>query len=203
MNVAADWKREMILHWDQVPLYYGSELVAHRHRFAQAAQSTYALLCCRLTPGNDRMRASGGAHAEEKLLQSDLWTDELPRALAAWSPLSRGRIVVTMLVSRTPCRTCTDALVQALVTLQWNHPASFPHARFILACRGAYQGCVTDSGYYGNATTVGGLTRLGNAGWELCVLQVGDTLPRSGSDLLQAIRRLSGGRTSVKRLADV
>jgi hypothetical protein len=192
----------MILHWRQLPLHYGGEVDAHRVHFEEAGQTTYALLCCRFAPGNDRLAPSGGDHAERKLLASPLWTQEIPVALANWSTLNHSRIVVTMAINRTPCPACTRALVHALTELQWKFALRFEHARFILACRGAYQGTISEAGFYEQATTTGDLRLLQEAGWELCVLQLSEALPPSGRELLQALERQPGVRGRVMRLGD-
>lgn len=190
----------MILHWMQLPLHYGGQVAVHRSHFEEAAQTTYALLCCRFARGNDRLATSGGEHAERRLLESNLWREDIPAALENWSPRDRGRIVVTMVINRSPCPACSDALQQALQTLQWQHALSFQHARFLLASRGAYQGKVTAAGYYQNATTMGNLRRLHSAGWELCVLQMGNDLAPSGQALCQALERVTGRRAGPVRL---
>lgn len=189
----------MILHWNALVRYFGTEVNAHQHRFQQAGQTTYGLLCCRFAPGNDRLGTSSGDHAEQRLLRSPLWTDEIPAALNAWTSLNRSPIVVTLAINRSPCPMCTDELVNALTALQWEFPMRFPQARFILASRGAYQGQVTSAGYYANATTMAGLRRLHNAGWELGVLQTGTQLSPSGEQLRQALERIYN-RTGILHL---
>jgi hypothetical protein len=92
--------------------------------------------------------------------------------------------------------------VQALSDLQWKHSLSFQHARFILASRGAYRGTVSSGGWYEQATTVGDLRRLRDAGWELCVLQAAHVLPEAGQELLQALERQAGRAAFVIRLED-
>jgi hypothetical protein len=184
----------MIMRWRQLILHYGGQIDTHKDRFEEAGEATYALLCCRFSSGDDRLASSGGSHAERKLLESVLWMEDIPAALADWSELDRGRIVVTMAINRTPCPTCADALERSLREMQWKHAKSFEHARFVLACRGAYEGRPTAAGRYPNATTTAALRRLADVGWELCVLQTGDTLPPSGRELLQTLERMSDRR---------
>jgi len=181
----------MIMDWQDLVSCYGEELDEYRGHFAEAGETTYGLLCCCFAPSNARLAASGGEHSERKLLDSPLWTHEIPAALRAWTPLQRSPIVVTMVINRSPCRSCTGALEDALESLQWRFAGGFENARFLLACRGAYQGKVTSAGYYENSTTIGGLNRLQKVGWNLCVLRVGETLAPSGKQRLQAIRSLS------------
>lgn len=193
----------MILHWQQLSLYYGGELAAYEQHFAEAGETTYALLCCRFAPSHARVAPNRGTHAERRLLASPLWQQEIPMALQNWSPLQHTRIVVTLAINRSPCRVCADQLVQALSDLQWNLARRFEHARFILACRGAYRGRVSEeAGYYDQATTDGDLMRLADAGWELCVLQMADELAPSGRELLQALVRQVGRRSFITRLDD-
>lgn len=187
----------MILHWQQLPLYYGGELAAHEQHFREAGEKTYAMLCCGFAPSHARITSNREDHAEQRLLVSSLWTAEIPVALQGWSPLQRTRIVVTLAINRSPCRTCSDRLVQATSRLQFEYAARFEAARFILACRGAYEGRSFEQ-----ATTDNDLMRLEDAGWELCVLQMGDQLPPSGNTLLQGLTRLSRKRAFFTRLDD-
>jgi hypothetical protein len=59
--------------------------------------------------------------------------------------------------------------------------------RFILAMRGAYE----DNNMI-TATTHNGLSRLKEAGWDICVLQTGSTLPARGKLLLKSVQRITG-----------
>lgn len=181
----------MIMNWQDLVNCYGEEIDGYREHFAEAGETTYGLLCCCFAPSNARLAASGGEHSERKLLGSPLWSHEIPAALQAWTPLQRSPIVVTMVINRSPCRSCTGALEAALRSLQWRFAAGFEKAHFLLACRGAYQGKVTSAGYYEHSTTIGGLNRLQKVGWNLCVLQVGNSLAPSGRQLLEAVRSLS------------
>lgn len=191
----------MILHWDQLPLHYGSEVASHRSRFEAATQTTYALLCCKFLPGDDRLVPSQGDHAEQRILASPTWRTDLPAALQGWSPLNHSQIVVTLALNRSPCRACARALSFALKSLQWRHALAFQNSRFLLASRGAYQGKVSSTlDYYDQATTTGDLKELRDAGWELCVLQLGGQLAPSGRELLQTLARDSG-KSGVLRLS--
>lgn len=190
----------MILHWQQMVLHYGGAVGVHRHRFERASQATYALLCCRFAPGEDRLVANAVDHAERRLLQSSLWRTEIPEAIAGSSSLDRNKIVVTMAVNRSPCPDCARRLTQSLIDLHHRFPKRMDHARFVLASRGAYQGRVTDAGYFGHATTTGDLRRLRDVGWEVCVLQLGGELSPSGQQLLEATERQAGIRGGILRL---
>jgi hypothetical protein len=176
----------MILHWDQLVLHYGSGIGVHRPRFEEASQTTYGLLCCRYSPTEDELGSSAGAHAEANLLRSALWTTHLPNALRRWTPRD-SRITVTLALNRSPCRTCAARLIGALGALYRDFPARGPRNRFILAARGAYEDAAMVA-----RTTQNDLVRLRDAGWELCVLQVGPTLPARGRLLLEGIERVAG-----------
>jgi len=69
----------------------------------------------------------------------------------------------------------------------WNHPVAADRSRFVLASRGNYVGR-----NLANATKITDLIRLRDAGWEMCVLQVGDRLSARGAELLVAIERIAG-----------
>lgn len=176
----------MILHWEQLVLHYGSpEINAYRGRFEEAGQTTYGLLCCRYSPTEDRLGYSSGVHAEESLLQSMMWTTHIPKALQNWTPHD-SRIIVTLALNRSPCQSCANLLISALGAMYRNRPTALMN-RFILAAKGAYEDADMTM-----ATTQNDLFRLREAGWELCVLQVGPALSARGYILLEGIERLSG-----------
>ncbi len=176
----------MLLHWEQLVLHYGHELVVHRPHFETAGQTTYGLLCCRFSPEDYRLTASSGEHAEEKLLRSESWRLHIPRALSNWTP-HNSPIITTIAINRSPCRACARLLIEALQVLHRQYPVSCHENRFLLASRGAYEDADMS-----NSTTRNDLIRLRDAGWELCVLQVGATLPPRGRILLQGIEDVVG-----------
>ena len=176
----------MILHWEQLVLYYGGELSLHRSRFDKATQTTYGLLCCRLSPNDYQLTASSGEHAEQRLLQTDIWRDHVLQAIGNWEQLDT-QIVTTIAINRSPCRDCTNLLINALKQLHQQFPLRAQRNRFILASRGAYE----DRDMI-NRTTQNDLIRLRNAGWELCVLQVGSSLSDRGQILQEGIERITG-----------
>lgn len=203
----------MILHWNQLENYYGHEISAHRVHFHDPGQSTYGVLCCRWADQHTRLVASHGDHAEEQLLNSEIWR-QIRNAVEQWfshSTAESSKAIVTLALNRSPCHPrCVPKLHAALKELQYRFSRRFFNQwRFILACRGAYRGPVTASGYPGNATTVKDLARLSNAGWELCVLQTGlpvsgitfdpgDGLPPSGREFLEALMQFRHvGRPSI------
>jgi hypothetical protein len=176
----------MILHWEQLPLHYGPEVATHRGRFETAGQTTYGILCCRFGPDDVRLASQDGEHAEARLLQHEIWTTHIPQALDRWEPRDNP-IVVTMAINRSPCRNCSALLVTALGALSRRFPARCDMNRFILASRGIYEDARMQQ-----ATTRNDLVRLRDAGWELCVLQVGATLPPVGRHLLEGIQGVVG-----------
>jgi len=176
----------MILHWAQLVLHYGPTIDAHRPRFEVAGQTTYGLLCCRYSPTEDQLGYSTGAHAEANLLRSALWTTHLPSALRQWTPHD-SPIIVTLVLNRSPCQNCTVLLIDALSALYRDFPARGPGNRFILAAKGAYEDATMAT-----RTTQNDLIRLRDAGWELCVLQVGPNLSARGQILLEGIERVAG-----------
>jgi hypothetical protein len=184
----------MILLWEQLVLHYGAELGAHRWRFEEGHQTTYALLCCRFAPGGDYLRYNANEHAEIRLLESDMWTEQIPRALENWTDFS-SRIVVTMAVNRSPCRGCARRLADALMDLHHRFPVRCDRNRFLLASRGAYEDRAMKI-----STTMASLAALRDAGWELCVLQVGQEV-EVGRQLRIALERMGIGR-GIVRLSD-
>jgi hypothetical protein len=176
----------MILHWEQLRLYYGAELGQHRWRFERAHNTTYGLLCCRLARGDDRLAASSGDHAETRLLQCDLWCEDVPAALDTWTERN-DPIVTTMVLNRSPCRNCAAALETALNAVHNRFALGGEKNRFVLACLGKYWG----SGP-GALTLIPDLRRLKESGWELCVLQMGTELSARGAELEEDLQRLVG-----------
>jgi hypothetical protein len=176
----------MILHWDQLVLHYGNQIRTHRRRFETAGQTTYGLLCCKYVPSDSQLTYSSVDHAEERLLESESWQAQIPDALEAWTPRSN-TIVVTMVINRSPCRSCTAQLSRALRNLHRRFPVKCDLNRFVLAVRGAYE----DSEMVA-ATTFNDLLRLRGAGWELCALQVGHELSDRGNILREGIERITG-----------
>lgn len=196
----------MILHWKQILLYYGSEVDAHQSFLERAGQTTYALLLCRWAPtGEQRLASHQGVHAEQRLLQTPLWTQEIPNALESWSLQDHHPIIITMALNRTPCVDCAAVLTDSLNRLEWKFAMRFQHTRFVLACRGYYQGDYLDpvSGQIrtDRVTTDRALKQLQEAGWEVCVLQFADRLPDRGQELLNFLDHQPGRRSAIVRLS--
>lgn len=204
------------MHWNQLTSYYGDEINAYSGHFHNPGQSTYGLLCCRFADEHTRVEVSQGDHSEERLLQSLLWR-QIESAVRHWVSFEadrKSKVIVTLALNRSPCHTrCVPALYSALNKLQHDYSRRFfENWRFILACRGAYQGQVTDAGYYEHSTTTLDLRKLDDAGWNLCVLQtsmptpgqsfqLGEGLPPSGRALLQALSTIKNSpKVSLTRL---
>jgi hypothetical protein len=176
----------MILHWKQLELHFGPQIHQHRARFESAGETTYALLCCRYSPLEDRITSNDVDHAEGRLLNSDEWQVGITRALNSWTP-GLGRIVVVLAINRSPCRDCAGLLIDALEGLQRRFPLACEYSQFILACRGLYSGRRYILGTRKNA-----FPRLKDAGWKQCVLQLDADLPGVGRELLREIEPVEG-----------
>ena len=180
----------MILHWDQLASCYGVEVVRHRPKFASADWATYAMFCSRLLHAGSRVVANDALHAEGELLRHEAWRVEL-RTL---QPSGDVQTLGVLALNRTPCRDCTTLLIAGLNELAIRIHGHLPKIQLILACRGAYQGKVSadedGAEWYRQATTTGDLERLDDAGWRVCVLQVGTALSTRGKWLLEAVQRL-------------
>ena len=176
----------MILHWLQLELFFGNQISQYAARFQTAGQTTYGLLLCRSAMQGARLDYSSGEHAEARLLQSSMWREEIPAALEAWTQLD-DRIVVAIVINRSPCGSCTQQLCGALGELGRQFPLRAHSNRFLLASRGAYE----DKAMVAR-TTQNDLHRLNDSGWELAVLQTGDALSRSGEWLREGVERVCG-----------
>jgi hypothetical protein len=176
----------VILHWQQLALHYGGEVGVHRHRFEAASQTTFGLLCCRFASDDYRVFASDGEHAEAKLLRSPSWQHDVLGAVHRSGPHTTS-IVTSLVLNRSPCRDCVEKLITAMHALHRAFPLRTSQHRFLLAALGAYedQAMVT-------RTTGRDLVRLREAGWELCVLQLGSDLTARGEILREGIERVAG-----------
>ncbi len=176
----------MILYWDELLRYYGPEVDVYYNNFLTAGRATFALLCARFDPDDYQLQPSDGDHAEARLLQTSVWTADLPAALAAWTEFSTG-LVITMAINRSPCQNCSALLIAALESVYRRFPVAAERTRFVLASRGAYEDADMQV-----ATTQNDLIRLRDAGWELCVLRAGPRMPFRGNLLLEGIQRVAG-----------
>lgn len=181
----------MILHWDNFSRYYSdgfNHLNQYRSKFEAAGQTTFALLCCHYAPAGHLLKpsTSNHVHAEQNLLQTEMWTKQIPQALEEWNQFN-DKMIVTMVVNRSPCQICAPLLVKALNHLHAQFPLRCEQNRFILAFRGVYE----DKNFT-HYTTITDLRRLKEAGWELCVLQMGPTLSNRGQMLLEGLKNIGG-----------
>ena len=184
----------MILHWHQLVTQYGNDVLQHQQKFESADWPTYAMLCSRLLRSGSRVVVNDSLHAEGELLRHRAWRSALPAALKTLKASGDRQTLGVLVLNRSPCRDCTKALIAGLNELAVHVHAQLPEIQFILACRGAYLGKATadedGSEWYRQATTTGDLERLDDAGWRVCVLQVGSTLSTRGKWLLEAVQRL-------------
>jgi hypothetical protein len=184
----------MILHWGALEAEYGAEVAPHRAKFESAAWDTYAMLCSRLLPSGARVVANDQLHAEAELLRYRAWQSDLPGALLTMRPSHAVQTVGVLVLNRSPCRNCAKLLISGLSQLATRVHGHFPEIQLILAFRGAYLGHAEadEDGHewYRQATTTGDLERLDDAGWRLCVLQVGQKLSTRGRWILEAVQRL-------------
>ena len=190
----------MILHWEQIVLHYGEMgeafIRSHQMKFEKAHQSTYGILYSPVCIDECEIMSSGGVHAEEKLLNTDTWKIQIPEALARFNSAYNNKFNVILGLNRTPCGNCTQLLVKAINKLHNQFPLRTSQNRFILASLGAYRPNETRS--VNNRTTVGNLSALKNAGWELCVLQTGARLTANGIMLQSVLENM--GLRGIMRL---
>lgn len=184
----------MIMDWDHLVDYYGAEVVPHREHLERAHNTTYGLLCSRVSGGAlPRLASRRGEHAEERLVGTSLWTQDIPAALEGWSELD-DPIVTTLVVNRTPCHGCSHYLRRRINELHRRYPVRMDHSRFVLACLGTYEDADMTV-----RTTDQHLLGLAGAGWEICVLRVGD-LTQRGEELCRGLVRLFRQRPHAIRL---
>lgn len=174
----------MILQWKDLAECYGNKINNYKINFETAGRTTFALLFCSKYTYQEHsmMESSNGVHAEEKLLETDMWKKEIPKALKDSTELSGSRIIVTMVINRSPCELCSPYLISALNRLHYDFPVQFEKSCFILASKGYYE-----DKKFKIATKVSTLKKLKMAGWRLCVLQTGDKISKRGYGLLKAL----------------
>jgi hypothetical protein len=187
----------MIITWDSLVECFGPEIDTHRPKFAVSEETTFGLLLSRY--GSTKLRYSyKKTHAEPNLLASDVWRKDIPEALRHWTELDGDNaIVVVMVLSRSPCSTCSELLVQELNELNKVNDLAFDRNSFVLACRGAYNpnpkgGPDASVPVSYVSTSNHDLIRLRDVGWGLCVLQVGKQLAPSGEELLLGLKNIQG-----------
>jgi hypothetical protein len=182
----------MILNWDDFSCFYSdgfNNLNQYKSKFEAASQTTFALLCCSYAHEGHLLKPSisNCVHAEQNLLQSDMWTTQIPLALSNWNELN-DQIIVTMVINRSPCQICAPLLENALIEFHKKFPLRCDRSRFILACLGAYE----DKNFT-QFTTINDLIRLKNAGWELAVLEVDRKITERGNILLEGLKNIYAG----------
>lgn len=186
----------MIVRWQDLVTYYGTDLGMHRGSLEKAHQATYAVLACKWSPSDPSSVANrSGEHAEERLLHTAVWEREIPAALEARSDLDVQPMVVTLALNRSPCGHCARVLAEALERLQFDFARRFENAVFILASLGYYQSSKfgspdhaqhhPDSGEPLWVTTAKGLERLQDSGWRLGVLSFDGAITARGRELVE------------------
>ena len=186
-----------VLPWTLLADVYGGDVSQHRDLLATAGRTTYAVLACNLA-GASRFRNESGDHAEERLVQSELWQRDIPAALDQQTDLSTRPLIVTIAINRACCGRCALVLADELTRLEQQFPARVENSVFILAARGYYQG----RGFGNNSddrdpgtleysdaakalvTTSTGLDALQKSGWQQCVLTFDGQMSRRGEELL-------------------
>lgn len=156
-------------------------------RVQRATQATQGLLACRSLRGGDTMLASrDGEHSEVRLLETDIWQQQLPAALDAWIPGQGDTMIIRLAINRSSCCNCATVLANALRALNDRFPMRCEKQHFILASLGDYQGArFMDGGHrdQGTVTTHRSMQAAHDARWRHCVLDFGKGLTRRGSKL--------------------
>ena len=184
----------MSANWEDLVAYYGSEINTHKASLNKAHQATYAMLACKWSAQDPaRFANCSGEHAEERLVESKVWTDDIPSALDSRSDLDVQPLIVTLALNRSPCGHCSLILAQALEKLQFNYARRFENTVFCLASLGYYQSSKFMSPEHDQrhpssnkprwVTTQQGLDRLTSAGWRLTTLSFDGALTSRGQEL--------------------
>ncbi len=186
-----------VLQWQDALAWFGNDLDEHARRLETAGQTTYGLLACRFLHGDSALEASRDRlHAERHLLLTDLWTEQLPRALDTWDQRS-GPMLVLLALNRTPCADCASRLARALNRLNDRFPLGAERQHFVLAARGYYQGRgfmesdrarVKEGQPSRDVTTHRSLQAMREAGWRLAALDFGNGLSRRGQEWLEYLQ---------------
>jgi hypothetical protein len=182
---------DKVLLWNDAVAYFGDELDQYKARLQRATQATQGLLACRSVRGGDTMLASrDGDHSEVRLIDTDIWKQQLPAALDAWTP-GDDPMIVLLAINRSPCGNCAAVLANALHALNDRFPMRCEQQHFVLASLGYYQGAGFMKGGTwdrGTVTTHKGLQAAHDAGWRQCVLDFGLGVTRRGGELLEYLR---------------
>lgn len=183
------------LEWCDAVSCFGPELDLHRVALSSAGWSTHGLLCCRfLADDTASVVSSDGDHAEQKLLRSRLWTEDLVKALASWDPRSSPMLVLLAL-NRSPCGDCAHTLASALHQLNDQFALTTERQHFVLASLGYYHSGKDTQRSPRNLpmtfSTDRGMRALKEAGWKLCTLNFGAGLTARGRQLNNYLSSLS------------
>ena len=182
------------LDWADATAYYGSGLEVHRKPLSEASMATYGLLACRFLKGDTEQVVNGdGDHAEQKLIRSSLWTEELDHALADWDPRSSPMLVLVAL-NRSPCGDCAHLLASALNHYNDRYALTTERQHFVLASLGYYHSNKATQhsarGLPQTFTTDKGMRALKEAGWKLCTLTFDAKTTRRGRELSTYLRQI-------------
>ncbi|MDO9006055.1 MAG: hypothetical protein Q7V20_21640 [Aquabacterium sp.] len=194
---------ELILSWKDMVRVYGGGLTPHQRLLEKATQATHGLLACSaLQAGQQAMQSIESEHAEERLMQSALWQDQITEAIDAWTPGQRP-ILTLLAINRAPCSSCAHLLAGKLHALKGRVRRGINPHRFVLASRGYYQGRNFMSGkpspnhqasklkqYSREVTTDRGMQALKDAGWLLRVTEFGNGPTKRGDELLEFLARM-------------
>jgi hypothetical protein len=182
------------LDWADALAYFGNDLEVHRKPLSKATMATYGLLACRFLTGDTADVVNGdGDHAEQKLIHSSLWTEELERALASWDPRSSPMLILIAL-NRSPCGDCAHLLASALNKLNDRYSLTTERQHFVLASLGYYHSAKdikkSSRGLPQTFTTDKGMRSLKEAGWKLCTLTFDSKTTRRGKELSNYLKQI-------------
>ena len=191
---------ERAANWEDLITYYGSDISVHKASLNKAHQATYAMLACKWSASDPaRFANCSGEHAEERLLESTVWVNDIPNALASRSDLNTQPMNVTLALNRSPCGHCSLILAQALDKLQFNYARRFENTIFLLASLGYYQSSKFMSSEHDQrhptsnqpkwVTTQNGLDRLTSSGRRLTTLSFDGKITARGQELSDFLTR--------------
>lgn len=182
------------LDWSAATDYFGDDIDVHRRHLSRGGRATYGLLACRFLPGDSaHVFSSRGEHAEQQLLQSSLWAEELPQALAARHP-GHAPLLVLLALNRSPCGDCAHLLASALNQLTYSFALAAERSHFVLASLGDYHSDKpvqhSPQGHPQTFSTDRGMRALQEAGWRLCTLTFDGERTRRGQTLAAYLQTL-------------
>lgn len=175
----------MYLEWNDMLKYYGGQLNQHNNDFNEfyisdysaAGRKTHAMLIFKNSTGvvspfesqeepKLDTQESNKTHAENLLLHAKAWTDLLPEAIKQSNAQS---VVVSLVLNRTTCKSCSDLLISKRKAVLNGLPKSqADKCKFIVASSGLY-----------SKTSADELQALKTNGWIVAALKInGATAPR-------------------------